>query len=417
MLTLDGSTLEGGGQLVRVALSISAIEGIPVRITHIRANRASKRYPRSSHAGRQHREEQQQQKKTVEASLARGCLFLPRHASGSGDDGDGAAKTKKPAAAAVGGGLKESHLAALEWLAGKCGADVQGGEPYCHHHYQHQQPIPRKDGQKNGIPEDNGPENENENENENTPHKSCRFHLSPFHMQTRDTITQITMTIISGSSQTHALLESQLASSLRAIPCFSAPSLPITLHKSSGPASGDERRLYVLLVAHTVAGYRLGRDHLGSGRKIGTEADRRRLVSEVVGRLVREFVEECKPTRRECSEERHSASTHTPVSISSMDEFAEDQLVIFQALAEGRTSVHAHGGGVGTMSRGNGRSSLHTRTVRWVCQQMMGTVFDEMGGCEGRRPSGRRQAQDDNMDRSRRMRPDQGTPGQHHPEW
>src|SRR5256885_17101643 len=42
LITLDGRTLEGGGQLVRVALTLSALLSIPVYIHHIRGKRASR---------------------------------------------------------------------------------------------------------------------------------------------------------------------------------------------------------------------------------------------------------------------------------------------------------------------------------------------------------------------------------------
>src|SRR2546421_1203506 len=71
LVTLDGRTLEGGGQLVRVALTLSALLSIPVHIHHIRGKRA------------------------------------PRGRSG---------------------GLKESHLAALEFLQSACGAEAYGAE-------------------------------------------------------------------------------------------------------------------------------------------------------------------------------------------------------------------------------------------------------------------------------------------------
>ncbi|XP_041985094.1 RNA 3'-terminal phosphate cyclase [Aricia agestis] len=40
ILNIDGSVLEGGGQILRISISLSAILKIPVRITNIRANRS-----------------------------------------------------------------------------------------------------------------------------------------------------------------------------------------------------------------------------------------------------------------------------------------------------------------------------------------------------------------------------------------
>lgn len=437
MLTLDGSTLEGGGQLVRVALSISSICGIPLRITNIRANRAP----------RQH-----------------------AHASKSKQSRN----DRRPE-----GGLKESHLAALAWLADQCNADVQGNEvgsrDVIFRPAKRKANNPRANGGEIEHPEvielqkpgsvwliwqailpyivfkllDTQPPNgTNKNDHPTSPesphaqpetssatndaeiafrvilkggtnvpkspsseymqqvflplcekiglpkidiHVKKRgwagsapdigeveiivynpksqstadtlqegYRLPPFHLRSPGLITHISMTILAGSSQTHTLVETTLKTALRARPLFSSPALPITLHPSSSMSSGDERRLYILLVAHTADGYRLGRDCLGSGRKMSSETDRRQIVDQVVTHVVHNFTRECEAG-------------------GCVDEFAEDQLVVFQALAAGKTSVET-----GRQTRRTQEMwSLHTRTVRWVCNEMLGTVFDGHGGCEG----------------------------------
>lgn len=39
MIKLDGRVGEGGGQLVRIAVSLAALTGTPLRIDHVRGNR------------------------------------------------------------------------------------------------------------------------------------------------------------------------------------------------------------------------------------------------------------------------------------------------------------------------------------------------------------------------------------------
>jgi RNA 3'-terminal phosphate cyclase (ATP) len=198
------------------------------------------------------------------------------------------------------------------------------------------------------------------------------FQLQPFTLLDRGTITKVEMTIIAGSQETYTMLETQLPTALRTLGATGALpiDLPIATHPSSTPSSGDERRLYVLLVAHTSNGYRLGRDCLGTGRKITNESERRQIVAQVVGTVARELIAECQKG-------------------GCFDEYAEDQIVVFQALAEGRGVIetgrkHEKHKGKTAGVDGGGEGSLHTRTVRWVCQEMLGTVFDNDGGCLGR---------------------------------
>ena len=454
MINLDGSTLEGGGQLVRVALSVSAICSIPIRITNIRAGRGPQSFLKGTRTG----------------SSSRGG-----HGSTSNY---GRSRVSKKSA--VGGGVKESHLAALDWLARESNAKVEGAEvgsqevvfkprprrpvekmspilssnepemielrnpgsiwliwqavfPYVvfsmldnrsrnpaqpafrirlkggtnvpkspSSEYMQQVFLPLcekiglpkvhvaviKRGWTTGAPElgeveitvfQQKPvlsENTKDEQSQIAPTKEdsqlatedSTFHLLPFHIKGPSpfTIASISVTTISGSQQTHSLLQTCLRNSLRAIPHFSSSTLPITTHPSSTPSSGDERRLYILLTAQLADGYILGRDYLAPGRKITDEADRRRMVDEAVNTVVRDL-------KREVERER------------CVDEFAEDQLVVFQALADWKSFVD--GGRSNENGKGKGGAgetgSLHTRTVRWVCNEILGTKFDGMGGCEG----------------------------------
>ncbi|MCJ1383928.1 hypothetical protein MMC17_007042 [Xylographa soralifera] len=116
--------------------------------------------------------------------------------------------------------------------------------------------------------------------------------------------------------------------------------------------SKHSKRLYLLLVAETSNGYRLGRDWLYDEKINDTKLDKtlHRLVSKVIRDLDDELA--------------HGGC---------VDEFMQDQLVVFQALAEGRTEVDG-----GT----DRRASLHTQTARWVIETLLGPRFVD-GQCYG----------------------------------
>jgi RNA 3'-terminal phosphate cyclase (ATP) len=119
--------------------------------------------------------------------------------------------------------------------------------------------------------------------------------------------------------------------------------------------SGDARRMYLLVVAHLQSGWRIGRDWLYDGKL--RNRDEKAIATQLAERVVNDIREE--------------------VDIGgSVDEFMQDQLVIFQALATGTSEVDA--------GMGREEGSEHTRTVKWVVEQMLGKrIFAEpvVGGC------------------------------------
>ena len=117
--------------------------------------------------------------------------------------------------------------------------------------------------------------------------------------------------------------------------------------------SGSPKRLYLLLVAETSNGYRLGRDWMYDRKATASTAEQKneQLVEQVWNELEAEIA--------------HGGC---------VDEYMQDQLVVFQALAKGQAEV----------DDGKGRgSSLHTRTAKWVAEQVLGVRFNQEGTCEG----------------------------------
>lgn len=118
-------------------------------------------------------------------------------------------------------------------------------------------------------------------------------------------------------------------------------------------SSGSEKRFYLLVVAETSNEYRLGRDWLfdEKARSLSTEQICKKLVSKVIKDLKMEL--------------KHGGC---------VDEYMQDQLVVFQALAVGEAEVDCDI---------NRKASLHTKTARWVAEQVVGVKFDGFGRCEG----------------------------------
>lgn len=354
MITLDGSKLEGGGQLVRVALCLAAIRRIPIQIINIRANRG----PKSGQRG---------------------------------------------------GGLKESHLAAMLWLADVSGFDVQGAEISSHTVVFTPRPQPaehvastdfvidlKKPGSvwlvlqailpfiifgvpdsevrltlrggtnvshsmsgeyvqqvllptlsKIGLPEVNvdvkkrgwaGGAGEIGETVVKISKNEGSFVLPTFQVTNRGRLLRIAVTIIAqGQDLRDSLKEAVTQHIVQRI--GKEVDIDIVINEDSGHAL----RLYVLLVAHTDNGWVIGSDVLHEKRLKG-EHTRETMVKKVASDVVQQMEEEL--AREGC-----------------VDQYMQDQLVIFQALAQGESRVNAGSGFEGT---------LHTCTVRWVCEELLG---------------------------------------------
>lgn len=385
---LNGTTLEGGGQLLRVALSLSSLTGVPVRITNIRGNRPGKA-----------------------------------------------------------GGIKPAHLAGAEWLARATGAETTGLEVKSRELIF--RPIRERNKGKEDIPgvwkgkhDDSGrlvrwdsyihmstpgsiflvlqailpyvlfsaltvPSSTPSSENTNDPVPiqitieggtnvsnspsfeyieqvllpmlnlkagipsllmklnkrgwsqgrpdvgSVTFHINPlqqgFHLPSfsfteRGELAQIHVSILAPGTNIRKNIKEKVIEHV----LHRHPDVEILFPLDE--ESMHPKRLYLLLVAETTSGYRLGRDWL-----FDRKGDFLKVTDQLVLQVVKELDEEL----------AHGGC---------VDEYLQDQLVVFQALAQGKSLVDF---GMET------KPSLHTQTVRWVGQEILDLNFDNEGTCEG----------------------------------
>lgn len=121
--------------------------------------------------------------------------------------------------------------------------------------------------------------------------------------------------------------------------------------------SKHEKRYYLLLVATSTTGIRLGRDWLYDHSVRVGKTDS--IISNIVRKVSGELIEEIE----------HGGC---------VDEYMRDQLVVFQALAVGRSSVFG-----GRCNEAIVKPSLHAKTAHWVAKEVIGVDFNEDGSCEG----------------------------------
>jgi RNA 3'-terminal phosphate cyclase (ATP) len=370
---LDGTTLEGGGQLLRIALSLSSLSKKPIRITNIRGNRSQ------------------------------------------------------------GGGLKAQHLTSVQWLGQACSArmsglglkskeitfvpnkdeqtskasqfDTIGGDicisqctpgsitlvlqavlPYILFSGSPSPIHVRISGGTNvsnspshdyilhvlipiltliGIPPISADVHSRSWSQGSSRIGSITYTITPltkplpaFNLTQHRDITSVKAVIIApkGTEQ-HFRDELDLMLEKRKDRIFGAnctsPNVGVTFEESH-----HEKRYYLLLVATSSTGVKLGRDWLyDQGVRPGKLE---RTIPTMVKKVSNDLI----------SEIEHGGC---------VDGYARDQLVVFQALAEGKSTVF------GGRWRGDKlvEPSLHAKTAMWVAEEIVGVEFDDEGGCAG----------------------------------
>lgn len=130
-------------------------------------------------------------------------------------------------------------------------------------------------------------------------------------------------------------------------------------------------RMYTLLVAHTSTGLRFGKDWLFDEKSKGVDND------QLATRIAQKVVDDLDVEMRKGG---------------LVDEHLQDQLLIFQALSDGASSVSGIGAAAQIQSKVPlhtsqpfGEGSLHATTARWVISQLLPDVgwSDDGRVCEG----------------------------------
>lgn len=364
---LDGTTLEGGGQLLRVALGLSSLTAKSVNITNIRGKRYGGGGLKAQHLTSMLWLGQASNARISGAGLkSKEITFTPNALPSLHPDissGDVSITQSTP------GSINLVLQAVLPYLL-FCGAQdpirlrVTGGTNVSNspsYDYVEQVLIPML-----GLMGIRGMTSTCHSRGWSTGSTrlgSATFSITPlstslpaFQFTERGRIVSVRATIIAPRDAERDFRDNlDLMFEKRMERIFGEtrePELEVTFEDSQ-----HEKRYYLLLVATTSKGMKLGRDWLyDGGVRVGK-------AGQVVPNIVRKVSDDL------IAEIQHGGC---------VDEWMRDQLAVFQALAQGRSYVDG--------GRRDGKTvepSLHVRTAMWVAERIVGVEFDEEGGCEG----------------------------------
>ncbi|EUC37929.1 hypothetical protein COCCADRAFT_84269 [Bipolaris zeicola 26-R-13] len=366
-IELHGATLEGGGQLVRIALGLSALTKKPISINNIRAKRSGGGGLKAQHlTSVQWLGEASNAHVTGAELKSKEITFSPNTTGGLStilSAREVRIKQSTP------GSVNLVLQAILPYLlfsraSSPLRVQITGGtnvsnSPSCD--YMTQVLLPTLE--LIGIPHIATNLHSRGWSQGTTSLGSVTYAVTPltsqlpsFQLMSRGEVERVTATIIAPKTTERHFREELDVMFERRQSHFSTSNevdVQITFEDSH-----HEKRYYLLLVATTSTGMKLGRDWLyDRGVRAGQQPQ------HVVANIVKTVSDNL------LAEIEHGGC---------VDEYLRDQLVVYQALARGKSEVYG-----GEKKDGLVKPSLHARTAQWVAGEILGVEFDERGGCEG----------------------------------
>lgn len=160
--------------------------------------------------------------------------------------------------------------------------------------------------------------------------------------------------------------------------------IPIEIHTSE--STSHISRLYILIVAHTSTGFRIGHDYLGHSLGAGSgrgkkhkkpnkdeRAHRGQHQQQVGLEIIDDLIDECvQGLVKELTEkpgQEHKSSGFLTGKRPCVDKYMRDQIVVFEAL--GRLNRDETADGRIGEQEDERYWTLHTQTAQWVCREML----------------------------------------------